>query len=858
MRTVRAKALRHAATTLLASTMLTAAGSAIAQTAPAVGTQGAQAAPAPSPAQAPASNSNASSEPSDEIIVTAQKREENLQNVPISIQALSTARLEQANVSNFNDYTKLTPSVSFQTAQPGVTNVYIRGVASGGDGNHSGSLPSVGVYLDEQPVTTIGGTLDVHIYDIARIEVLRGPQGTLYGASSEAGTIRIITNKPDTSGFYGGSNAELNSVAHGGIGGKIEGFFNAPLGPKVALRVVGWYDHDAGFIDNIPGTRAFLPAVGGIKVNNAALVKKDFNTVDVVGGRAALGIDLADNWTATASLIGQDERNHGSFGFDPHLGDLRVQHFYPDSYHDRFAQAALTIEGKISNWDLTYAGAYLERKINSSSDYTDYAEAYDSLYAGAGGLAGYFYFLDNAGHTINPSQHIIGRDHFTKMSHELRIASPADSRFRVVAGLFYQRQTHRIHQDYQVTGLADALSVNGHPGTLWLTQQDRIDKDYAAFGEASFDVTPTVTLTGGLRVYKYDNSLVGFFGFGRNPAGGFNDGPFNGSGSSRTGVIQCFTTTGQPLTLNRSGTLVPAIVPGSPCTNLGTFSNGTVIPKSTTGSGITHRVNATWKVTPDQLLYATWSTGFRPGGINRRGTLPPYAEDKLTNYELGFKSSWGTLRVNGAIYLQNWKSFQFSFLGANSFTEIHNGPDARIKGAELDVSLRPARGLNLSASAAYTDARTRRNLCGFDDPTFTCATSFISARAGTRLPVTPRFKLSSTARYEFPLGLGVKGHVQAVLSHQSSASSDLRVDALNPLGDIVHPAAGTGRLPGYTMADFAIGSEWAHFSAELFIENAFDERAQLTRFQECGQCFQRPYVVPYRPRTIGVRVGTKF
>ena len=138
---------------------------------------------------------------SDEIVVTAQKREQNLQDVPISIQALGTKKLDQLNVTNFNDFSKLLPSVSFQSSQPGVTTVYMRGVASGGDGNHSGSLPSVGVYLDEQPITTIGGTLDVHVYDVARIELLAGPQGTLYGASSQAGTIRIITNKPSTAGF---------------------------------------------------------------------------------------------------------------------------------------------------------------------------------------------------------------------------------------------------------------------------------------------------------------------------------------------------------------------------------------------------------------------------------------------------------------------------------------------------------------------------------------------------------------------------------------------------------------------------------------------------------------------------------
>src|SRR5947209_16912011 len=161
-----------------------------------------------------------------EIIITATKREENLQNVPISVQAIGTRRLDQLNISNFEDYTKQLPSVSFQTAQPGITVVYMRGVATGGDGNHSGSLPSVGTYLDEQPVTTIGGTLDVHIYDIARIESLAGPQGTLFGASSEAGTILIITNKPELGVTTGRVDGELNTVAHGVQGGKLEGMIN--------------------------------------------------------------------------------------------------------------------------------------------------------------------------------------------------------------------------------------------------------------------------------------------------------------------------------------------------------------------------------------------------------------------------------------------------------------------------------------------------------------------------------------------------------------------------------------------------------------------------------------------------------
>src|SRR5687767_14960374 len=185
-------------------------------------------------------------EDTNEIVITATKREENLQDVPISVQAIGTRRLDQLNISNFEDYTKQLPSVSFDTSQPGSTTVYVRGVATGSDGNHTGSLPSVGFYLDEQPVTTIGGTLDVHIYDIARIESLAGPQGTLYGASSQAGTIRIITNKPELGVTTGRVDGEINSVAHGGIGGKFDGMINLPISDNMAFRAVAFYERDSG------------------------------------------------------------------------------------------------------------------------------------------------------------------------------------------------------------------------------------------------------------------------------------------------------------------------------------------------------------------------------------------------------------------------------------------------------------------------------------------------------------------------------------------------------------------------------------------------------------------------------------
>jgi iron complex outermembrane recepter protein len=792
--------------------------------------------------------------PETEIVVTAQKREERLQNVPISIQALSTAKLDQLNVTSFNDYAALLPSVSFQTSSPGNVNVYIRGVASGGDGNHSGPLPSVGVYLDEQPVTTIGGAVDVHIYDIARIESLAGPQGTLYGASSQAGTIRIITNKPKTGVIESRIDAEANKVFDGGFGGKIEGMVNLPLSERAAVRLVGFIQRDAGYIDNVRGTRTFLGAPNGaggfnpgITVNNAQFVEKDFNEVDKAGARAALKIDLSDNWTVTGTLMGQDQQARGVFGQAASVGDLKVQRFYPDKDHDRFYQAAATIEGRIANFDVTYAGAYMWRKIDAISDYTDYAEAYDQLYAGVGGVANYFYFQDSTGANIDPRQYIVGGDTFNKVSHELRIASPADYRFRVVAGAFYQRQTHDILQDYVVPGLAPALSVNGRAGSLWLTDQRRIDRDTAVFGEASLDILKQLTLTAGVRAYEYENSLIGFFGFGRNPAGA----PFNAAGSSRTGVAGCFTTTGATLRDNPGGALLPRSVGTGPCTNLADFAGGRLKPKVAEGDGTTYRVNLTFKPADNVMFYATSSTGFRPGGINRRAGLAPYQADELKNLELGWKTTLfdGALRFNGAVYQQTWEKFQFAFLGQNSFTEIRNGPDAEIKGVESDVFWRPAEGLTFNFAASYTDAKTTQNLCRTLDATFTCTGvgNSVQSPKGTRLPVTPKVKASATMRYEWDVG-ALSPFVQALIAYQDDAPSDLRVA----------DAALLGKLPAFTTIDLAGGWEWKNLTTQIFLDNVTDERAEISRTVACSVCYNRTYAIITPPRTIGVRFGSKF
>jgi iron complex outermembrane recepter protein len=759
----------------------------------------------------------------EEITVTAQKRSENLQNVPISIQAFSTVRLEELHVTSFDDYAKFLPSVSFQKdGGPSFEHTYMRGVSSGGDGNHSGSQPSVGMYLDEQPITTIDGNLNIHIYDIERVEALAGPQGTLYGASSQAGTIRIITNKPDPSGFKAGYDVDLNRIYHGGSGYEIDAFVNLPLSPVAAVRLVGWDEHDAGYISNVHGSVTF--PTSGIAFSNSGLTKNNYNTVETKGGRAALKVDLNDNWTITPTMMGQVAQTNGDFAYNPAVGDLQVQHWFPDFTHDSWVQSALTVAGKISNWDLVYAGAYLTRNTHEQSDYTDYSLFYDTAF-GSGA-----YFVDNAGNLVNPAQTIIGRDHYSKYSNELRVSSPKDHPVRFVGGLFLERQVHEIVQDYLVDNGGDPLgsvapnnvSIPGWPGTIWLTDQERVDRDRAIFGELSFDMGEHLTGSVGLRHFTYDNSLQGFYGF-------------NSTFSSHEGIATCFT----PITPFH----------GAPCSDL---------DRGTSGSGNSPKLNLTYKIDKDLLVYATFSKGFRPGGVNRNGggTLPPYQPDYLKNYEAGWKTTWfqNRLRFNGALFVENWSNFQFSYLGPNALTIITNAGQAQVKGLETDLEFAATQNLTLTGGFSLLDAKLKQTFCG--DPSICNAPGFVSATypeyapAGTRLPVTPRLKGNVTARYTFPVG-SYKGDLQASAVYVGARTADLRTEAQQALGV----------EPSYTVTDLSAGVDMGGFHYSLYVNNAFDKRAVLDRYAECDvlNCGAVAiYDVPNQPRTFGVKFGQKF
>lgn len=761
----------------------------------------------------------AQDDPGD-IVVTAQKRSETIQHVPISLQALGETTLKQHQVQAFADYAKQLPGVSYQSFGPGQSQLFFRGITSGGDGLPFGALPTSGVYLNEIPVTTIGAMLDVHIYDVARIEALSGPQGTLFGASSLSGTLRIITNKPDPARFSAGFDLTAGAYRKGAAGGTVEGFVNVPLARNVALRVVGWYQHDGGYIDNTPKTRIYQrPHTGDdgativnspYTATNAAFVKDNFNDVDTYGGRLALGIDLDDGWTITPEVMGQHQHANGSFLYDPRAGDLEVHDFAPEHNTDAWYQAALTVQGKVGNWDVLYSGGYMHRKIVTAADYSYYTVVYDATPDAN-------YFKTAAGQDIDPTQWYTATQTMTKQTHEFRVTSPGSMPFRLTAGLFMQRQSNQALLDYYAPGVSqnayagwwDGTTVYGD--TIFLTNTKIVDRDYAMFGQMSYDITSSLTLTAGLRGFLSNNTLSGFSGYS-------------------------FDATGV-------GCTVPLANPAS-CSNL---------DKKALSAGETHKVNLTWQIDRDRMIYATYSTGFRPGGNNRRAGVNAYAPDTLDNVELGWKTSWfdRRLTVNGAIYYEQWKNLQYGLAveGSGSLSNIYNAGNARVYGIELDATLRPVRGLTISATGAYNDAALSTNFCTVGLNSAQNCAAGIAAPAGTRLPVQPRFKVSGTVRHDFPVGT-FDAHLQGSMLHQSMSTSFLRTADNDAVGN----------SEAFTTFDVSAGVGKGKSSIELFIQNIFDQRGSLSHNVftiplTSGQYYR---VLPVKPQYVGIRFGRTF
>jgi iron complex outermembrane receptor protein len=776
----------------------------------------------------------------EEVVVTAQKRSEDLQKVPISLEVLNSEKLEQLQVNSFDDYAKFLPSVSYKSQGPGQAELFFRGISSGAGQLHAGFLPSSGLYLDDLPVTTVAGSLDLHVYDIARVEALAGPQGTLYGASSLSGTLRLITNKPDPSAFSAAYDVKGDKFGDGNGGGSFEGYVNIPLAEHAAIRLVGYYEHDGGYINNVYTQNTYqrysptagpggTPITSPLTVNNAKVTGGHLNDVDSIGGRAALKIDLNDQWSITPTVIAQHQRTHGEFSYDPKFGDLNSADYTLPRNLDRWYQSELAVQGKISDWDVVYTGGWFERKVNNTVDYSQYTIAYDQ--AALLNHTSYTRFTGNNGNLIDPTQYTVNTDSYTKQSHELRFSSPVDNRFRGVAGLFYQRQTDDIRAEFDIYNLGIPNEVTGQKNVFYLSQQDRTDRDYAVFGEGTVDLVPDkLKLTGGIRKFWVDNTLYGFFGF-------------NGDGYSGTGEALCVAA-GNPIVTT------PGVYNAGnrPCINTN---------KKAIETGETHKINLTYEIDHDRLVYATYSTGFRPGGNNRRPEALSYGSDRLINFEAGWKTAWldHRLRVNGAVFYEKWEGVQTAIQGQSGITSIVNAGDARVEGLESDVSWLAAENLTLSASATgLLKAETTTNFCR---PTrvgaavSNCTGSGIDSYAGTELPVTAKVKTNGTARYGFNVG-EYKSFFQGSVVHQSSTTYSLEAV----------PNQLVGNSPGFTTFDFSVGTALQNWHIEAYIQNAFDRRGDLGKNSECadfvGYCYSNTKVYPIQPQVYGIKFGQKF
>ncbi|HWN06127.1 MAG TPA: TonB-dependent receptor [Steroidobacteraceae bacterium] len=802
-----------------------------------------------------------------EVIVTAQKRAENLQDVPISLESLNNESLEQLNVQNFKDYVKMLPTVTQAAGAgggigggSGFNLVYMRGVATGGDGQATTSQPSVGTYLDEQPITTVQGNLDVHLYDIARVEALAGPQGTLYGASSQAGTIRIITNQPDPGGFEAGYSLEGNLVDGDDSGYVLEGFVNIPVSENAAIRLVGWTLQEGGWIDNVAATRLYPGDAANpdddFLADNAEFVEDNYNTTQTTGARAALRVDLGENWSITPSAMYQTMDQDGAWADDLSdfvaPGDHKVAHFRDEFTDDEWWQAGLTIEGTIGNFDVVYSGNYLTRDVETSFDYSDYSYWYDTLYS-TGSYAGFFagLFVDNDGNFLNRAHSFEGDDSYNKTSHEIRITTPQDNRVRGLLGLFYQKQYHDFFQTFgNVEGLADQFLMNNaeqpgaqqFPGIVYLNSVERTDIDQAVFGQIQFDITDRLELSLGARYFEPETTVKGFFGFGL----GYNPGRAPGTdasdvgepGDPANGGAGSFSPDGQGWSRNGEWRC-PSQEDreDAPCQN---------VDKLVEESDYVGRVNLSFKATDTAMLYATWSEGYRPGGINRDPFNPDFESDFLTNWELGWKTRFmdDRLQFNGAVFLEQWEDIQVAFPAANGITAVVNGPEAEIQGVEAQIDMLPTDRLRLGVAFAYYDSELKDVYCeDCDGP------GDDWAPAGTPLPITADFKGNLIARYTFPLG-AFEAHAQGALAYEGERSSSLNVDDAAILGDI----------PAATYLDLAFGVENDKYAIELFVSNATDEDSPLYISSECatGVCGDQAYGTSPRPRTYGIRFKQDF
>ena len=716
----------------------------------------------------------------EEVVVTARKKSESLQDVPLSVATLGEGSLEEKGINVFEDYLLQLPGVTAGGSGPGQSTIYIRGLASttpnlttSGVG---GLAPNVSFYLDEQPLAYPGRNLDVYAADVSRIEVLSGPQGTLFGASSQAGVVRMITNKPVIGESASSLEVETRYMPEGDMGTKVEYMSNIPLTGSSALRFVAYRDRRGGYIDQVAGSvsvrdsAAWRPAgtvrSNGLPVSAArngwranadltnvnipsvdALVEDDVNTSTYEGFRASIKAELSDNWDALVSVTNQTIESDGVFFADPTLGDLEVNRYHDDHIEDEFDNVSLTLTGSIGDLEVVYAGAYTDRQSDQTIDYTDYlfVGQYIPYY-----ICDYYVTYTTFAPGNVPTGDCGTADLYVDsivesevQTHEFRVNAPISDTMSLTAGVFMSDLELKEHNMFIYPGalvsdigyglnyaLTDT-SVTGVPLTGSSSNAG------AGWHSGRGPYSPPVMFINDVKRTDKQQGVFGELSINISDTSELTVGArwydieVDLEGSANSSFSTGFIPAGAPHNdRQRFGTNLSNKFngPGGNSGNPGLDALN--YPDKAETDGVIGKVTYSWNTSEDVMYYLTWSEGFRPGLLNRPGgdstpdgayTVPPITEsDEVTNYEFGWKTilSDGQLRFNGSLFMVDIAGLQTSILDP-SITNLFfsdNAADAEIMGLEGDFIYYPdVEGWVVSGAFSMLDSEITKTLTSSGD-----------------------------------------------------------------------------------------------------------------------------------------------
>ncbi|GAB5413517.1 MAG: TonB-dependent receptor [Congregibacter sp.] len=833
----------------------------------------------------------------EEVIVTATKRSASTQDIPVAVQALGENTLKDMGVTNFEDYLVQLPGVTAGGSGPGQNTIYIRGVASTTPNlttaGVAGLSPNVALYLDEQPLAQPGRNLDVYAADMSRIEVLAGPQGTLFGASSQAGTVRLITNKPDFSGTYGNTRLGTSFTKGGEMSNSVEAMINMPVSEKLALRGVVYADRMGGYVDNVAGTlstresarfrqagtmrangvavseqragfqsTADLSAVDFIDADNSTRTEDDFNDATYAGFRLAGLYTINADWSLQVSHMRQQLDTDGVFFSDPELDDYEITRFQNDNITDEFDNTAWTLEGRLGALEVLYTGAFTDRQTDQLVDYSDYLFVGQYLpYYICDSSVSYPGDAAPSGTCQAPDLFVNSRTRTEVSTHEFRINTPQEKRMRATVGAFYSDLTLEERNDFTYpgstridgygvqTGFSDNFpfttgfrSDEGPfpDGVIFRNDVRRTDEQFGVFGEVTFDLTDTFAVTLGARWYDIEVDLDGsanasfcnLFQPDANAFGTDISDLYNGDGEV-TFRGSCDTSTHITYTQETADQAPPQVAAALNA------------PDSAQTDGVIGKISASWTPTDNQLWFFTLSEGFRPGLLNRPGGAAgpgnytvPFAldTDDVLNHELGWKLDLfdQSLRFNGSLFYVEIDRLQTTIFDP-SITNLFfsdNAANAEVLGLEGSIDWAPAAlpGLIVTGAFSMLDTEITEVLTPTDD-----------VQVGDSLAFAPEFQTTLRARYTWELSNGMRAHVMPHIAYSDESFSDIvRINRV--------------KMDSWLMLGFTAGVSTGQWSAELFVDNLTDEAAELSS----NFVNDRTRVTLARPLNGGVRFTYNF